>query len=602
MQTICHLSALLSRQAEKYGNRKAFIYKKFGEETWRSASWFEANRDATRLSAALLKAGLVPQEKIGVFSPNSLEYLYTYHAAWKTRICVVPFYANSSAEQIQFMVNDAHIRIIFAGRQEQYDKAFSLLPVCPCLEKIVVYDDTVCLSPYDKISVRFSEFIRSDDGDTMLAEAEQRLRDADDNDLLGILYTSGTTGITKGVMLSYAQAQAALVANDKPLTLTENDRVLNFLPFAHIFEMAWSLLTITDGAISIILNNPADVLAAMREVRPTCMCAVPRFWEKLYVAVCTQIDTMPKMKQRLFRHALAVGRKHNIEYIGGGKRPPIVLEVEYRLMDSLVFSVIRREIGLDRPNFFPVAGAFVSAEVEEFVHSIGIFMMVGYGLTESFATVSNVQKGKAFTIGSIGHILEGLRVKIGDDNEILLKGPTITQGYYNRPDINTNAFTHDGYFRTGDAGYIKGDELYITERIKDLFKTSNGKYISPQMVEAKLLVDKFIDMVAVIADSRKFVSALIVPAYPMLEAWADEHGLAFASREEMCADENIVRMMMKRIDILQQSLATYEQVKRITLLPRHFSIDRQEMTATLKIRRNVVNEHYKSLIDKMYTD
>ncbi len=600
MQTRCHLSVLLDRQAKKYGDREAFIFKDFGGETWKSVSWKKANEEATLAAEALLSAGIEPQEKIGIFSQNAIEYVYTYHAAWKTRVCVVPFYANSSVEQIQFMVNDARIRVIFAGQQEQYDKAVSLLPLCSCLEKIVVYDDNVKFSPYDKISVRFSEFLSSGGESGVKEEAERRLRDANGDDLMGILYTSGTTGITKGVMLSHAQAQEALAANDEPLTLSEDDRVLNFLPFAHIFEMAWSILAITDGATAVILGNPGDVLQAMKETRPTCMCAVPRFWEKVYTAVHAKMETASPMKQAVFHRALAVGKKRNIDCIGRGKRPSLKLELEYRLADKAVFSVIRKEIGLLKPNFFPTAGAFVSGKVAEFVHSIGIFMMVGYGLTESFATVSNVQKGKNFTIGSIGHVLKGLSVRIADNGEILLKGPTITKGYYNRPDLNAASFTPDGYFRTGDAGYLKDGELYITERIKDLFKTSNGKYIAPQMIEAKILVDKFVDMVAVIADDRKFVSALIVPAYSVLEEWAEKHGFSFSSRREMCSDRDIVMMMQKRIDILQQSLAKYEQVKRISLLPEPFSMERGEMTSTLKLRRNIVNENYKRIIDLMY--
>ncbi len=600
MQTRCHISKLLALQAKKYGSREAFIHNDFGRGKWKSVSWREAERNAARVSRALIALGIGPQEKIGIFSPNSLEYVYTFHAAWKTRVCVVPFYSNSSVEQIRFMVNDAKIRVIFAGQQEQYDKAFSLLPLCRSLEKIVVFDDGVVLSPLDNVTVRFGAFASlGDDADTA-GEAGRRLLDASDDDLMGILYTSGTTGMSKGVTLTCAQAGEALAANDIPLTLTERDRVLNFLPFAHIFEMAWSLLVIADGAVSVILSDPGQVLPAMRQTHPTCMCAVPRFWEKVYTAVHTRMENASPARRKLFLRAMETGKRRNIECIGRGKRPPLALEAEYRIMDRLVLSVIRKEIGLVRPNFFPVAGAFVPRQVEEFAHSAGIFMMVGYGLTESFATVSNVQKGKTFTIGSIGHVLGGLSVRISDEGEILLKGPTVTKGYYNRPDLNAKAFTSDGYFRTGDAGCFRDGELYITERIKDLFKTSNGKYIAPQMIEAKLLVDKFIDMVAVIADDRKFVSALIVPAYPVLEEWARDRGLVFSSRREMCADGNVVEMMRKRIDILQQSLAGYEQVKRITLLPEHFSMERQEMTSTMKIRRAVVASNYKTLIDKMY--
>jgi long-chain acyl-CoA synthetase len=229
-------------------------------------------------------------------------------------------------------------------------------------------------------------------------------------------------------------------------------------------------------------------------------------------------------------------------------------------------------------------------------------MVVGYGLTESLATVSCNHLGEPWTVGSVGIPIEGISVRISDEGEVLLKGPTITRGYYNRDDLTRAAFTDDGYFRTGDSGYMKDGELFLKERIKDLFKTSNGKYIAPQMIESKLLVDKFIDQIAIIADQRKFVSALIIPVYPLLEEWARSNGIAFKDREELCADPRTIKMMADRIDTLQQQLAHYEQIKRFTLLPHHFSIERGELTNTLKIKRRVLNENYKKEIDKMYEE
>jgi long-chain acyl-CoA synthetase len=228
--------------------------------------------------------------------------------------------------------------------------------------------------------------------------------------------------------------------------------------------------------------------------------------------------------------------------------------------------------------------------------------MVGYGLTESLATVSHDRLGKPYTVGSVGRPLSGVEVKIGENNEILLKGPTITRGYYKREALTAASFDEDGFFHTGDAGYMRDGELFLTERIKDLFKTSNGKYIAPQMIESKLLVDKFIDQIAVIADQRKFVSALIIPVYTLLEEYAREHNIPFKDREQLCADPRIIQMMKERIDTLQQQLAHYEQVKRFTLLPHHLSMEKGELTNTLKIRRRVLNENYKEQIEAMYLD
>jgi len=315
-----------------------------------------------------------------------------------------------------------------------------------------------------------------------------------------------------------------------------------------------------------------------------------------------KIDHASAVQRKMFKHALAVGRKHNIEYLSLGKKPPLTLHMEYEMLNRTVFSLVRKELGLENAHFFPTAGAAVSPYVEEFVHSIGINMIVGYGLTESLATVSCDHLGDPYTVGSVGIPIEGISIKVSEEGEILLKGPTITCGYYNREDLTKAAFTEDGYFKTGDAGYLKDGELFLTERIKDLFKTSNGKYIAPQMIESKLLVDKYIDQIAIIADQRKFVSALIIPVYSLLEEYARDHQIVFETREQLCRDPRIIEMMHDRIDTLQQQLAHYEQVKRFTLLPHHLSMEKGELTNTLKIRRKVLNENYKAEIEAMYAE
>ena len=256
----------------------------------------------------------------------------------------------------------------------------------------------------------------------------------------------------------------------------------------------------------------------------------------------------------------------------------------------------------ENANFFPTAGSYVSPQVEEFIHSIGIFMMVGYGLTESLATVSNDHKGEPYTIGSVGRPINGLEIKIGENDEILLKGPTITRGYYKRENLNKEAFTEDGFFRTGDAGYLKDGELYLKERIKELYKTSNGKFIAPQMIESKLLVDKYIEQIAVIADQRKFVSALIVPAFAELENYAKDNNIEYSTYEELCQDNRIIKMLSERIDTLQQQLANYEKIKRFTLLTKPFTMEAGELTNTLKIKRAVLNKNYAEQIEEMYKE
>ena len=600
MQTNCHMSVLVHEQARKYGDREMLIYQDFGGGVWKSLSWNEVSQTVKQVSNALLNLGVKPQENIGIFSQNSVQYIECDFGAWGIRAVTIPFYATSSEQQIQFMVNDAKVRYLFVGEQEQYDKARRIFSLCPTLERIIVFDPLVRISTHDPNAIYFSDFLKLGENLPRQTEVEKLQQEASYDDIANILYTSGTTGDSKGVILTHGQFHAAMIANDKCVPVGEDDRVMNFLPYTHIFERGWAILCMTEGAKLIVNTYPLQVQQSMRETHPTCMSAVPRFWEKVYMGVMDKIEHSSAMQRKLFKHALSVGRKHNIEYLSRGKKPPMGLHLEYEMLNRTVFSLVRKELGLENAHFFPTAGAAVSAHVEEFVHSIGINMMVGYGLTESLATVSCNHLDKPFTVGGVGIPVEGIDIKIGEDNEILLKGPTITCGYYNREDLTKQAFTEDGYFHTGDAGYLKDGELFLTERIKDLFKTSNGKYIAPQMIESKLLVDKYIDQIAIIADQRKFVSALIIPVYQLLEEYARDHHIAFESREELCANPLIIEMMKERIDTLQQQLAHYEQVKRFTLLPHPFSLERGELTNTLKIKRRVLNENYRKEIDQMY--
>ena len=602
MQVKSHLSVLIHDLANKYGDKTALTFKKFGSDKWQSVSWNQFSLRVKQVSNALLNIGAKPHDKIAVFSQNCVHYLYTDFGAYGIKVCSIPFYATSSEQQIQYMITDGQVRFLFVGEQEQYDKAHRVFALCPSLERIIIFDSSVRISTHDPAALYFKDFIKLGENLPRQTEVEALYQSASMDDMANILYTSGTTGDSKGVMLTYGQYDAALRANDEVVPVSEKDRVINFLPFTHIFERGWAYLCLSEGAQLFINTYPHEIQESMRQVHPTCMCSVPRFWEKVYIAVKAKIDEAGSVQKKLFYHALAVGRKRNIEYIANGKRPPLTLELEYKIINKTILSMVRKQLGLEHPNIFPTAGAYVSPEVEEFILSVGIGMVVGYGLTESLATVSCVHLDKKFTIGSVGRPISSIQIKIGEDNEILLKGPTITKGYYHRDTTNAKVFDEEGYFRTGDAGYMKDGELFLTERIKDLFKTSNGKYIAPQQVESLLLVDKFIDQVAVIADQRKFVSALIVPEFRLVEDWAREHHIAFSSREDLCANEQVKKMLQERINTLQQQLAYYEQIKRITLLPHHFSMESGELTNTLKIRRPIINKNYQAEIDKMYEE
>ena len=550
----------------------------------------------------MLNLGVKVQENIAVFSQNSINYMLTDFGAYGIRAVSIPFYATSSEQQIQYMIADAQVRFLFVGEQEQYDKAYRVSPLCPTLERIIVFDNGVKISPQDTGTMYFEDFMKLGESCPRQSEVDSLYSQANDDDLCNILYTSGTTGDSKGVMLSYGQYSAALIANDKAVPVSDADVSMSFLPYTHIFERGWLYLCLSVGAKVIINTYPKEIQQSLRETHPTCMSSVPRFWEKVYAGVKEKIDNANPVRRRLFMKALAIGRKYNIEYLSRGRRPSPVLRMKYEMMNRTLFSLIRKQLGLEHANIFPTAGATVSPEVEEFVISVGIKMIAGYGLTESLATVSCVHLDKPRTIGSVGRLIEGLEIKIGENDEIMLKGPTITKGYYKREALNAEVFDSEGFFRTGDSGYIKNGELFLKDRIKDLFKTSNGKYIAPQMIESKILVDKYVEQIAVIADERKFVSALIVPDYSLLEEYAREYGIKFSTRRDLCENVLINKMMAERIDTLQQQLASYEKIKKFTLLPKGFTMESGEITNTLKIRRAVLVKNYCTEIEKMYEE
>ena len=546
--------------------------------------------------------GVEEQRNIGIFSQNKPECLFTDFAAFANRLVTIPLYATSSSAQAQYIINDAQIRFLFVGEQFQYDAAFSAFGFCHSLQKLIIFDRSVVLDPRDKTSIYYDDFLALGEGLPHNDVVEERSARASDDDLANILYTSGTTGEPKGVMLHHFNYREAIRIHDIRLTaMTDKDVSMNFLPLTHVFEKAWTYLCIHRGVQVCINLRPADIQTTIKEVRPTLMCSVPRFWEKVYAGVQEKIAQETGLRKAMMLDAIKVGKMHNIDYLRVGKTPPLMLHLKYKFYEKTIYALLKKTIGIENGNFFPTAGAAVSDEICEFVHSVGINMVVGYGLTESTATVSCFLD-KGYEIGSVGTVMPDLEVKIGENNEILLRGKTITTGYYKKPEATAAAIDKDGWFHTGDAGYLKDDHLYLTERIKDLFKTSNGKYISPQALETKLAIDRYIDQIAIIADQRKFVSALIVPVYGLVKNYAKEKGLEYKDMADLLQHPKVQALFRARIDTLQQQFANYEQVKRFTLLPEPFNMERGELTNTLKLKRSVVSKNYKELIDKMYEE
>ena len=312
-----------------------------------------------KVSNALLNLNVGVQENIGVFSQNAVQYLYVDFGAFGVRAVTVPFYATSSEEQIRFMISDAEIRILFVGEQEQYDKAHRVFPQCPTLERIIVFDNGVKIHPNDPNAIYFDDFLKLGENLPRQTEVEVRYAEASMDDIANILYTSGTTGDSKGVILTYKQYHAAFEANHKTVPVNENDVVMNFLPYTHVFERGWAILSLTVGARLVVNTYPKEIQETLKEIHPTCMSSVPRFWEKVYVGVKAKIDDASGAKRALFKKALNVGRKHNIEYLSNGRRPPLHLKMEYTFYNNVIFSLIRKQLGLENAHFFPTAGATV---------------------------------------------------------------------------------------------------------------------------------------------------------------------------------------------------------------------------------------------------
>ena len=602
MITLCPFSRLIHEQAKKYGEKTALSYRDYSCNKWIPISWNTFSEKVTTVSNALVELGIRVQENIAVFSQNMPEDFYVDFGAYGIRAVTIPFFPNSSPSQIKYMVDDAEIRLIFVGEQQQYDTIIPIFPLSSTLEHLVIFDRNVVRHPTDRFSIYFDDFLKLGLQRSHQEEVNRRTALARPEDIANILYTSGTTGVSKGVVLTHKLYQTAIRENDKVLPLSENDIFLNFLPFTHVFERGWAYLGLSEGCQQAINLRPTDILQSLKEVHPTCMSAVPRFWEKVYEGVLEKANHLSGLKRKLFRKAMTIGRIYQIDYLSKGRKPPMWLSLEYKFLESTIIDVLKKSLGLERGNFFPTAGAAISKEVEAFVHICGIQMITGYGLTESTATVSCGRIGQPFTIGSVGRVLEGVTAKIGENDEILLKGDTIFKEYYRKPKETHEVIDDEGWFHTGDAGYIKNGELFLTDRIKDLYKTSNGKYIAPQQIESKLIVDRFIDQIVVIADRHKYVSALIVPSYTLLQEYAKQQGIAHESLEELCNNQQVHNYLSERINTLQQDLAYYEQVKRFRLLPQPFSMERNEITSTLKMRRKVIFEHYSEEIESMYQE
>lgn len=599
-----HLAEYPHRLRKKFGSKRIIRYQKKDNGPWYNLNGEEFSERCLLAAKALVAENIKEGERVGFYTQNSVDALSSEIGLFMVRGTSVPLYATSSPDQVEFILRDAGIEVLFVWEQYQYNNAWEVQKRTGLLRRIIVLEPNVLLHPEDTISLKYEEFIRRGNSKSHEHIANTRSSQALPDDIAVIIYTSGTSGRSKGVALKHKQFMMQVQTHADLLTnLSSKDVSMSFLPQSHIFEKIWVYYCLFIGATVAILTNPKTIQTALVDIHPTMMCSVPRFWEKVYAGVQDKIKSMPPTLQKIMRHAIKVGEEYRLNYKNQGKRAPLYLKLLYKLYKATLFAKLKKVLGIQRGKFFPVAGAALSPEINRFLQSVSIPICCGYGLSESTATVCCYPE-KHFDINSVGTVLDHVQVRIDPEtNEIQLKGPTVITEYYNNPEANKESFTEDGYFRTGDAGRLEGKTLYFTERIKDLFKTANGKYVAPQMIEGLLMLDPIFEQVAVIGDGYKFISALISPNWDILKKEALARGLnTERSTSELAQDHEVRRLLHAHIEQAQVSIANYEMIKRFTILAEPFSMENGELTPTLKIKRNVVYKHYAQAISDMYAD
>ncbi|MDW4563697.1 long-chain fatty acid--CoA ligase [Aeromonas rivipollensis] len=590
-----HLVRVMRERIARLGNKAALRVQQDGQ--WRAIGWRTLGQAMDYCAQALIRAGHQPTEMVGIYARNMPEWTQADLGILAARGVSVPIYPTSTLDQLRYIVKDAGIKLLFVGEQPQFDQALLLLESGE-INQIVTLDGTVDLRGCEQAS-HFQTFLSS--GNHQPSELALRVREQHYrmDDLLTLIYTSGTTGEPKGVMLDFANIAACFEMHDRRLDLGEQDVSLCMLPLSHVFERAWSYYVLYCGAENVYIRDPQKVMEVIGEVQPTVMCAVPRLYEKAYAMIQAKVAQAPRLRRALFGWATGVG-KRMVATRQAGKSASPLLYLQLALAERLVFRKLRARFG-GRTRFLPVAGARLADDVNLFFQAMGLNLKYGYGMTETTATVCCYEDSQ-FKLGSIGTVMDGIEVKLGENNELLVRSPTVMRGYYNKPEATAEVMTADGFLRTGDAGELDDEgNIYFTERLKELMKTSNGKYVAPQLVEGTLGKDRFIEQIAIVADARHFVSALIVPCFESLEEYARSINLQYQCKTELLRHSKVVEFFEARIADLQQELAKFEQVKKFTLLPSAFSMELGEITPTMKLRRKIIESKYQSEIEAMYS-
>ena len=570
------------------------LAKKNGQ--YQPISTEEFARRVRNISSGLKTLGLNKGDKLVILSENRPEWVMVDVATVCSSGVVVPVYTNLTPDQIRYIINDSQARFLVCSNLKLWQKIASIRPELSLVEKFILIEGpapagVMSLEEVEKSGEEYN-LSHPDDFDRM---ALSILPD----DLATIIYTSGTTGVPKGAMLSHHNLVNNIETLHTLVDFNSGDRALSFLPLSHVLERMCTHAWLYVGACIAYAESLDTVADNLMEVRPTIMVGVPRFFDKFYAAVIDSVLASPNLQRKIFFWALEVGRKY-VQLKLNHRQLPAWLKFRYQLAARLVFSKIVERTG-GRVRFFVSGGAPLSKEIAEFFYALGILVIEGYGLTETSPVIS-LNTLTDFKFGTVGKILPVEEVKFAPDGEILVRGPNVMKGYFNKEAETKEAF-EEGWFKTGDVGYLDQEGfLVITDRKKDIIVTSGGKNVAPQPIENALAASPYIANAVVVGDRRKFVSALIVPDFEKLKKYAAENDITFSSDKELVEKPEIYEFFMKETNRLTPHLASYEKIKKIIIIDRDFEIEAGEMTPTLKVRRKVVEEKYKPLIDRLYAD
>jgi long-chain acyl-CoA synthetase len=594
------MGAIFQNRVEEYGEKALVAYKnKAG--VYEDISWNKINEMVRDVGLFLISRGVQPGDKIALFSPNRYEWWIADLAILSIGAVNVPIYATNSAKESEYIIDNSDSKMCFVGTKDHMERILEVKGGLPNLGEIIIFDDLD--SPLEGV-IGLKTAMEEGRAYKNKGEFDERLKPINMDDVATIIYTSGTTGNPKGVMLTHKNfvSNVTQLYNVAPSFFEGEHVFLSFLPLSHSLERTVGYYApIYLGKKVAFAEDVTKLVENLKEIRPTFMVSVPRIYEKAHAGILAKVAGGSAVKQALFGWAMGLA-KQNLPYICNDKPRTGWFGFQYNLADKIIFSKLKDALGMDRLVGAISGGGPLSVSDAEFFLGMGIRILEGFGLTET-TPVTHGNKPSKIKPGKVGPPVQDTEVKIGEGGEVLIKGPQVMKGYYKNDAATKEAFTDDGFFRTGDIGEIDEDGyLKITGRIKDLIVTSGGKNISPSNIENSLLASGFIEQVAVIGDNRKFLSALIVPAFESLEAWAKEKNISFGSRKELVANAEVIKLYEKEIEETMKDYARVEQIRKFQLMEKEWSQDTDELTPTMKLKRMVVNKKYAAEIEEMYAE